>query len=89
MLSLDLPFLLLELDLAFAELLLDLAFTLLELDFAFAELLLVALLEAGLTELLDFAELEEDAGTELEDCGGSAEELLATLLELSGSSGSK
>jgi hypothetical protein len=57
LLSLDLPFLLLELDLDFAELLLD---------FAFAELLLVALLEAGLTELLDFAELEEDSGSSAE-----------------------
>ena len=96
LLSLDLPFLLLELD--FAELLFDFALALLEVGLTelldFAELLLFALLEAGLTELLDFAELllfallELDLA-ELEEFGGFTDELLVTLLELSGLIGSK
>lgn len=77
--------LLLALLLDFAELLEDLAE--LELDFAellldLAELLLLALLELDETELEDLTELEEDVG-------GFTEELLVTLLELSGLIGSK
>ena len=74
---------LLELDLPLE--LLDFALEdedLAELELVFTELLLFALLELDLTELEDLAELEEDFG-------GFTEELLVTLLELSGLIGSK
>ena len=75
------------LELDFAELLLlALLLDLAELDETeledFVELLLFALLELDETELEDLTLLEEDFG-------GFTEELLATLLELSGVIGSK